>query len=91
MYGINSEKMMKTAFHYDNPQSVCYEEQHSRLYVSDSKGINIYSVAEYLEIKRLHLVKIDYGFTRLTINHGFLLGLADKGFLTALELRQPAK
>ena len=39
----------------------------------------------------MHTVKIEHNFMRLIVNHGFLLGIAEKGFITALELKPPGK
>ena len=82
---------MKTQHKYHNPSSLCFEGQHSRLYISDSSGVHIYSVLEYLEIKKLHMVQIDTVFCSLTVNHGYLLAISQKGFMTVLELRPPQK
>ena len=82
---------MKTQYKYNDPSAISYEELHSRLYVSQYGGVHIYSVVQFLEIKLLHTVKVDCGFKKLIVNHGFLLGLAEKGFLTAFQLRPPQK
>ena len=44
-----------------------------------------------MDIKKLHSVQLDYLFRKLTINHGYLFGLSEKGFMTVLELKPPQK
>ena len=44
-----------------------------------------------MEIKKLYTVKLDYSFSSLIVTHGLLLGLAEKGFITAFELKPPQK
>ena len=82
---------MKSQYKYSKPSAVCFEEHHSRLYVSDQQGIHIYSVLDFLDIKRLHMVSTDASFKSISVNHGYLLGLSGKGLMTVVELKPPQK
>ena len=53
--------------------------------------IHVYSVVDYLEIKKLHEVKVDCLYSRIVENHGYLFGLSDKGFMTVIELKPQGK
>lgn len=44
VYSINQEKLTKMQYRYYGPSALCYEEHHSRLYISDKEGIHVYSV-----------------------------------------------
>jgi hypothetical protein len=83
--------MLKTQYKYQSPSAICFEEQHDRLYVSDHTGIHVYSVIDFADIRKLHLVIVDAMFKRFVINHGYLLALSEKGFMTVLELKPPQK
>lgn len=91
VYGLNNQKLMKTQYKYIKPTAICYEQHHNRLFVSDEHGVHIYSVIDFLEIKKLHLVVLGYSLRHLDLNHGYLLGLAEKGFMTVCELKPPQK
>jgi len=44
-----------------------------------------------LEINKLHTVILGYSLKHIGLNHGYLLGLAEKGFMTVCELKPPQK
>jgi hypothetical protein len=83
--------MLKTQFKYHNPSSICFEEIHSRLYVSDEEGIYVYGVEGTMEIKKLHVLAFDSAFQRLIYNHGYLFAISELGFMTVIELKPPQK
>ena len=48
VYSEEKEKLMKLQYKYRSASSICFEDQHKRLYVSDDEGVHIYLVEGYM-------------------------------------------
>jgi hypothetical protein len=90
-HSINKERTIKTQFKFNRPSAICFEEHHSRLYVCEESALNVYSVRESFEIKRLHVIALEGEFCRLMESHSYLYAISDRGVMAVVELKPPEK
>lgn len=91
VYSLKDEKLMDTEYKFKNAKSVCFEEHHSRLYVSDEIGVFVYFVDGGVDIKKLHCLKMEESFINMSIKLGYLYCINGRGQLIVIELKPPQK
>jgi hypothetical protein len=66
VFSLKDENLRDTEYKFKNATSICFEETHKRLFVSDDTGIYIYLVNGGVDIKRLHFLRTDQPFISLS-------------------------